>query len=83
MRSHELAKLLLERPDVQLICQRDSEGNGYEPLRGVDFDVIYVDDFGDCEVYSTNDSASDNCMEEDEWERLKKEYSGRFAVLFP
>lgn len=44
MKSHELAKLLLENPDVELICQKDGEGNGYSPLCGVDFDVVYVPD---------------------------------------
>ena len=34
------------------------------------------------EVYSTDYTADDNCMEEDEWERLKLTNSG-YAVLHP
>ena len=83
MKSHELAKLLLENPDAELICQKDAEGNGYSPLRGVDFNVVYVP----CstwrgEVYSTDWSADDADMDEDEWEDIKANHKG-YAVLFP
>ena len=83
MKSHELAKMLLENPDVELIMQKDGEGNGYSPLSGIEFDVVYVPDStwsGD--VYSKDKDADDNCMEEDEWETLKNTNSG-YAVLFP
>ncbi len=83
MKSHELAKMLLENPDVELIMQKDSEGNGYSPLSGIDFDVVYLPDTtysGD--VYSKDNDADDNCMEEDEWAKLKETNSG-YAVLFP
>ena len=84
MKSHELAKILLAHPDVELICQKDSEGNGYSPLSGVDFDVIYVADStysGDC--LSTEWSAEDACMEEDEWDELKQKHLNLHAVLYP
>lgn len=84
MKSHELAKILLEKPDVELIMQKDAEGNGYSPLSGVDFDVIYIAEkkwYG--EVLSTKWSASDACMNESEWEEMKKEHSGKHAVLHP
>lgn len=84
MRSHELAKLLLEKPDVELICQKDSEGNGYSPLSGVDFNVMYVPEqtwYGEC--YDADWSAEDAGMEEDEWEALKKEHLNKYAVLYP
>ena len=83
MKSHELAKLLLENPDVELIMQKDSEGNGYSPLYGIEFDVVYVPEtswYG--EVYSKKFTADDNCMTEEEWERIKKTNSG-YAVLHP
>lgn len=83
MRSHELAKMLLENPDVELILQKDAEGNGYSPLYGIEFDVVYVPDnsySGD--VYLKTWTAEDCCMEEDEWERLKETNSG-YAVLYP
>jgi len=83
MKSHELAKLLLENPDVELIMQKDAEGNGYSPLRGIEFDVVYVpDSTWDGTVYSKEFTADDNCMTEAEWETLKRTNSG-YAVLHP
>jgi hypothetical protein len=83
MKSHELAKLLLENPDVELICQKDGEGNGYSPLRGVDFDVIYVADTTySGNVYDTSWTADDCGMEEKEWKELKETNAG-YAVLYP
>jgi len=81
MRSHELAKLLLEKPDVELVLQDDPEGNGYRQLRGADFDVLW----DECQetVLSTDWSADDADMEEDEWEELKAQQSGKIAVLYP
>ena len=84
MRSHELAKLLLENPDVELVCQKDSEGNGYSPLSGIDFDVIYMPDTSySGEYYSTNWSAENACKTESEWAELKKEHASKYAVLYP
>lgn len=80
MRSHELAQLLLANPDAELIMQKDSEGNGYSPLDGIEFDVVYVPEDG--EVYSKSYTAEDHCMEEDEWAELKNTNSG-YAVLYP
>lgn len=83
MRSHQLAQLLLEKPDVELIMQKDAEGNGYSPCSGVDFDVIYRPEttyYGT--VYDTSWSAEEADLTEHEWEFYKKTYSG-YAVLFP
>lgn len=80
MKSHELAKLLLANPDVELICQRDPEGNGYSPLSGVDFDVVYLPD--ELECYSKSWSADECCLDEGVWEELKELHS-RYAVLYP
>jgi hypothetical protein len=86
MKSHELAKILLENPDVELICQKDSEGNGYSPLSGVDFEVVYVQDednswYGEC--YDINWEAEDACMTKKEWASLKKKLKNKYAVLYP
>ena len=84
MRSHELAQLLLSHPDVELVCQKDSEGNGYSPLEGVDFDVIYIEESTyDGRCYATTRSARDNCMTESAWIELKNTQSGKHAVLYP
>lgn len=83
MKSHELAKMLLEQPDYELVVQKDSEGNGYSPLLGIEFDVVYVPETtwsGD--VYSKDCSADDNGMTAKEWKAAKDKYSG-YAVLYP
>lgn len=83
MKSHELAKILLEAPDCELIMQKDSEGNGYSPMAGIDFDVVYVPDSTWAgEVFSTRHTADDHCMTEKEWKAIQKKHSG-YAVLFP
>lgn len=84
MRSHELAKLLLENPDVELICQKDAEGNGYSPLAGIDFNVLYLPEnsySGEC--LSTTWSAEEANMSSQDWENKKQEHGGKHAVLFP
>lgn len=84
MKSHELAQILLANPDVELICQKDSEGNGYSPLSGVDFNVVYVPEttwYGEC--YDADWSADDAGMEKKEWTALKRKHKGKHAVLFP
>lgn len=84
MKSHELAKILLENPDVEIILQKDSEGNGYSPMTGADFDVIYVADTTySGEVYSTTDDHEDHCLTKKEWESMKKKHSNKFVVFFP
>ena len=83
MESHELAKMLLEQPNCKLIMQKDAEGNGYSPLYGIEFDVVYVPEesyYG--YVYRMEDSADDNCMDEEDWENAKRDHSG-YAVLYP
>lgn len=83
MKVRELIKLLENMDmDSEVIIQKDSEGNGYSPLEGVDNDAVYIPEttwFG--EVYSTDWSADDACMDENEWiEILNKP---RCVVLFP
>ena len=36
MKRSELVKWLNELPDVEIVLQKDSEGNGYSPLCGVE-----------------------------------------------
>jgi len=83
MKSHELAKLLLTKPDVELILQKDAEGTGYSPLLGVEFGIVYVPyNTWSGECYSTNFQWAPCGFSEEEWERLKKTDSA-FAVLVP
>ena len=73
MRTHELANRLLESPDMPIIMQTDEEGNGYKPMQGADFDVVYWFDDYDHEhmVYSKNWTADEADMDEGEWEDVK------------
>lgn len=83
MKAHELAKQLLAGPDVEVIIQKDGEGNGYSPLEGQDTDSVYVaDSTWSGEVYSTDWSADDACMQPEEWERFKAD-NPRVVVLYP
>lgn len=71
----ELGKL---NPDMEVMLQIDSEGNGYNQCAGADGDAIYKDG----EMYSTVWSAEDCCLDEEEW-KVMKEKEPRCAVLYP
>ena len=88
MNIKDLKKLVAEIPkemdNAEVILQKDAEGNGYSPLAGVDTNAVYVPDStwsGD--VYSKDFSADDNCMEKDEWEKIKANPKLQCVVLFP
>ena len=83
MKSHELAKLLLENPDVTLIMSKDREGNKFTPLSGVDYNIIYLPGGEYTDVYDVSESAEDVDMDEDEWEKIKKQRSNKHAILYP
>ena len=78
MRTHELAHRLLANPDVEVVLQRDEEGNGYKPMRGADFDIVYLE--SEHEVYDRKWTADEADMDEDEWADLKK--NAPLAVVF-
>jgi hypothetical protein len=69
-------------PDSEVILQKDAEGNGYSPLSEVDGAAVYVpDSTWSGNVYSTEWSAEDASMDDDEWiDMLKKP---RCVVLAP
>jgi hypothetical protein len=83
MKDKELiAELQTMDPEAELIIQKDAEGNGYSPLLGADHKAVYVSEttwYG--EVYSTDYSAEDNCMEEAEWQEILAR--PRCVVLYP
>jgi hypothetical protein len=70
--------------DLQVIIQKDSEGNNYSPLNSVDSDCIYSPDTADSgEVHSTIWTWEEAMFEsEEEWEVFKKT-SLRCCVLTP
>jgi hypothetical protein len=84
MNVKELKEALEELPDdMEIILQKDAEGNGYSPLYGADPDCIYIPEttwYG--EVRSLHHTAEDHCLEEDEWAQMQKDYP-RALVLHP
>lgn len=84
MKVLELKKLLEKcSDDMEIIIQKDAEGNGYSPLSGVDDNCIYIPDNNwSGEAYSLKWSNEDMDMEETEWEEMKNN-NKRVLVLQP
>lgn len=77
-----IEELKLLDPESEVILQKDSEGNGYSPLEGVDGDAVYIpENTWSGDVYSTNWSADDADMEEDEWQEILAK--PRCVILHP
>ena len=69
--------------DMEVVLQKDSEGNGYSPLADVDGDAIYIaESTWEGDVYSAGWTADDACMEPDEWEEFKAS-NPKCVVLAP
>jgi hypothetical protein len=83
MKVKELIEFLSRcRPDLEVILQKDAEGNGYSPLEGADSDAVYVPDTTySGRIYSLTWTATDACLTESTWEQLKEQ--PRCVVLFP
>ncbi len=85
----ELRKLVNDLPtdldNCKVILQIDPEGNGYAPVRGIDYEAVASDpeNFYESEVYSLDYSAEDNGLEEGEWEKLKSDKEKRVLIVFP
>lgn len=79
----ELKDAILNLPDeMEVILQKDAEGNGYSPLRGADPDAVYIPEttyYG--EVYSTEWTAYDAGMNEAEWKNTLSK--PRALILHP
>ena len=84
MKVLELINILNELPpELDVILQKDSEGNGFSPLEGVDGNCIYAaDSTWSGEVFSTDWSADDADMDEKEWQDFKKD-NLKVVVLYP
>ena len=68
--------------DMEVILQKDSEGNGYSPLCDVDTDAVYIpDSTWSGAVYNMSWSAYDACMDEEDWENIKAK--PRALILYP
>jgi len=84
MKVKDLIKQLSEMdPELDVIMQKDAEGNGYSPCAGADNDAIYVaETTWSGEVWTPSWSAEDADMEEDEWDEFKQKHP-RCVVLYP
>lgn len=83
MNIKELLELIKDLPDdMEIILQKDSEGNDYSSLAGVDYDCIYIPETSyNGTVYSTELNEEDFGMEKDEWLDIKS--NPKVLVLYP
>ena len=83
MNRKELYEIIKDLPDdMEIILQKDSEGNDYSPLAGVDPDCIYIpENTWSGTVYSTELNEEDFGIDEDEW--IKINSNPRALVLYP
>jgi hypothetical protein len=86
MKVKELKEFLNSLPpemdEAELICQKDSEGNGYSPLAGADSEAVYEPETtwsGD--IYDLSWTADEACMTKKEWNEIKKR--PKCVVLYP
>jgi hypothetical protein len=82
MKSHDLANALLVHPNMEVILQKDGEGNGYSPCAGADTAIYVADSTYSGEVYDLGASADDNGMDTNKWEAMKLRVPTAM-ILFP
>lgn len=79
----QLAEIGPEFDECEVVCQKDSEGNGYSPLADININAIYIsENTWSGEVLFTEWSAYDAGMEDEEWEEIKKN-KPRALILGP
>lgn len=83
MNVKELKAELEDLPDdMEVILQKDAEGNGYSPLAGANADAIYMtENTYSGLVFSTYWTAEDVGVDEEEWARIKT--NPQVVVLYP
>lgn len=83
MKVKKLRKILKKLPkNMEIIIQKDSEGNGYSPLYGADSNAVYIPDTDySGEVYDLDWSAEDADMSKKKWKKVKK--NKKALILFP
>lgn len=79
----ELKAILAHLPDeMEVIMQKDIEGNGYSPLNEVDGGMIYIPETPwSGEVLDPAWDAEDVDIDEDEWEEIRE--VPKVVVLIP
>lgn len=77
-----IEKLQACNPESEVICQKDSEGNDYSPLAGIDNKAIYLaETTWHGTVYSLNWTAAQCCLDDEKWEEMKKGIPA--LILYP
>lgn len=80
MNIKELKEAINSLPDeMEVVLQKDPEGNGYSQLSGADPDAVYIPD--EQEVFSMDWTAEDACKSEEEWAEIKAK--PRALILHP
>lgn len=79
----DLKEAIIDLPDdMEVILQKDAEGNGYSPLYGVSSNAVYIPETTwHGEFWWANWSADDACMSDEEWKEVK--LKSRALVLRP
>lgn len=77
-----ISKLVCLPDEMEVILQKDAEGNEFSPLNNVDTESVYIP-YSDCsgEAYSVHSSAEDECMSEKEWEEVLE--NTKVLILYP
>lgn len=75
MDSHELANLLLSKPNVKLIKQTDDEGNGYTDVSGADFDVSVTQDDYEYNVWGSDEDPEELGLTQEKFEETLNKYA--------
>lgn len=78
-----IAELQELPPNSQIILQKDSEGNDYSPLMGAALGIYVPDNSYSGLVHDPEGSAEDVCIDENEWEKMKKDPDKACVVLYP
>lgn len=74
MMSHELAELLLARPNMLVLAASDEEGNSFNPVNDFSIELIErTSDGYDADLFSREDLISEGEYEEDEIDAAFKE----------
>lgn len=76
----ELQKL---DPNLQVILQKDSEGNGYSPCSGLEKAIYLPENTWSGTVLDVSHTADDCCMEQEEWDEIRSDKSKRCVVIYP
>ena len=75
----ELKALIADLPDdMEVILQKDGEGNGYSPLSSGEECFYVPENTWSGQVYGLDD---EDCMDSEDWQELKE--GPKSLVLFP